>query len=387
MRISNVAISKNAAQTTKVAFAEGNAPEEMTLVVDNVSPTAVNAIDVQNRNAREADATDTATNYSAMNFKAEGVESLTVQAEESASGRSADDDYASEMEAANSINLGQCGSLTTLKIGGTGDIAIWDLDASKISIDASAATGNVTLGVKNLTDQSIIGGSGRDMISFDTEEANVTKADWTSIEDVLMRKGGYIDASGVTGLRELWNLSRGEICEIANLKADDFYICGAPTWGENIYQHVKVNGDIGNLTWTSAERGEGEQYFSTLESNAKGNFHLNIGNKDILASNTGDGKYFSNYTLPDLQGNITVNIANATPDGAGLHITAPQAKSLEINAVGSLHFGGDTDLASVEALTLNLQSPLKKVNCQINFLCLITMDYKLEIMETDAYSQ
>lgn len=224
----------------------------------------------------------------------------------------------------NSLDFGQCGDLKTLKVTGSGVIAAWGLDANHINVfDASGATGNVTFGIENLTTQTVIGGSGRDMISFDSQAANVSKANWSGIEDILMRKGGVIDAAGITGLRELWNLS---------------------------------NGEIRNLTWTSAERGVGEQYFSTLDSNATGDFHLNVGHKDILAENSGDGQHFSSYTLPELLGNISVNIANATPGGAGMHIDAPKAKALQISATGTLYLGGDTNLSSVEDLTLELKA-------------------------------
>lgn len=349
VRISNVDTGGDV--KTELAFAN-DAPEQLKLVLDNVSPAPVNAIESQQQTASDT----TSATPAALGLKMEGVENLTVLAGASAaSAQAAGDDHTSEREASISVNLGECSDLKTLKVEGSSDIALWGLDATKISsFDASSATGNVTFGIENLTDQIVKGGSGRDMISFDTEAANVTKANWTGIEDVLMRHGGTIDASGVTGLQELWNLSHGENCEIANLKADNFFICGAPTWDVNNYSHVIVNGDIGNLTWTSAERGVGEQYFSTLDSNAKGDFHLNVGNKDMLAE--GMGNHFSSYTLPELAGNISVDIANATPGGAGMHITAPKAHSLEINATGTLYLGGDTDLSTVEDVTLNLQA-------------------------------
>lgn len=352
IRITNVAASDTADQTTAIAFADDTPNDALTLVVDNVSPSVVNALPTQSETGES-----TASTASALAINMTGVKDLSVLAEANTTPQAEDASYTAEMSVGNSINLSQCKNLNSLNVKGSGDIALWGLDANHIDkFDASAATGNVTFGIDNLADQTVIGGSGRDMISFDNQPASVTKANWSGIEDVLMRQGGYIDATGVTGLQELWNLSNGQICTIENLEADNFWICGAPTWSEDTWQHVIVNGDIGNLNWTSAERGTGEQYFSTLESNAKGDFFLNVGGKDSLMENPGDGWHYSSYTLPELQGKITVDIANPTPGGAGFHITAPQAKSLEMNTVGTIFLGGDTDLAAVESVVLNLKS-------------------------------
>lgn len=263
-------------------------------------------------------------------ISAEGIEHLTIEGL-----------HDNEMS---NVDISAIRGVETLSVTGGGFITITDTANNIKAYDASTATGVVSIGVRGLTDQEVIGNDGLTTIAF-RDEAAVRKANWTGVENVAFFEGGQVNAKDVEGLQGMIVNKNGGT--LTNLASDAITVIQTESLATG--KSAVVNGaqnNLGDLFWEAQTTGEGKDILAKLETSATGDVTIKAGSTALA-----DGSIF---TFSKAGGSLNLDIEAGAGTTAGTSIIAPNVLDMTGEITGNFKFGATSNLSSLESIDLTL---------------------------------